>query len=160
MLRAFINLSGSGTFKLSLNPQSGINTYNMKTRLILLLILLSSASINATAQTAKKSDEYGNIAKEMASLRLDNFALNLMSDPMAQCYIIGYSGTKSKPGEALARANFAKSYLADSRGVDPARITVVDGGTKKEPATELWLVPYGATPPTPSPTVKSGIGKK
>jgi len=121
------------------------------------LILLSFAVITAFtlhAQEAKKINEYGNIANENASMLLDNYANELMMDPGSTGYIITYGGSKGSSSEAKARADFAKNYLVDSRGVDASRLVIIDGGLKKDPATELWVVPYMALPPSASPTIK------
>jgi hypothetical protein len=102
---------------------------------------------------ARKFDEYGNIKRNDEKARLDNFANELQANPGSQGYIIGYGGRYSRPGEGQARADRAKDYLVNSRGIDAGRLVTVDGGYKEEPTTELWIVPSGATPPTASPTV-------
>jgi hypothetical protein len=98
-------------------------------------------------------DTYGRIARNDEKARLDNFAIQLQNDPGAQGYIIAYGGRRGAAGEAQTRADFAKNYLVNSRGIDPGRIVTVDGGFREEATTELWLVPSGATPPTASPNV-------
>jgi PKD domain len=115
-----------------------------------------SASASCTAglpNAARKFDEYGNIKRNDEKARLDNFANELQANPGAQGYIIGYGGRHSRPGEGQARADRAKDYLVNSRGIDAGRLVTVDGGYKEEPTTELWIVPSGATPPTATPTV-------
>jgi hypothetical protein len=111
-----------------------------------------SAGINQPA-TPTKFDEYGNIKRNDEKARLDNFANELQAQPGAQGYILGYGGRRSRAGEAQTRADRAKDYLVNSRGIDAGRLVTVDGGFKEEPSTELWIVPAGATPPTASPTV-------
>ncbi|HYX40922.1 MAG TPA: hypothetical protein VE821_04455, partial [Pyrinomonadaceae bacterium] len=103
--------------------------------------------------TARKFDEYGNIKRNDEKARLDNFANELQANPGAQGYIIGYGGRTSRPGEGQARADRAKDYLVNSRGIEAGRLVTVDGGYNEEPTTELWIVPSGATPPTASPTL-------
>ncbi len=98
-------------------------------------------------------DTYGRIARNDEKARLDNFAIQLQNDPGAQGYIIAYGGRRGPAGEAQTRADFAKNYLVNSRGIDPGRLVTVDGGFREEATTELWLVPSGATPPTASPNV-------
>jgi hypothetical protein len=98
-------------------------------------------------------DTYGRIARNDEKARLDNFAIQLQNDPGAQGYIIAYGGRRGPAGEAQTRADFAKNYLVNSRGIDPGRIVTVDGGFREEATTELWLVPGGATPPTATPNV-------
>jgi len=98
-------------------------------------------------------DTYGRIARNDEKARLDNFAIQLQNDPGAQGYIITYGGRRGPAGEAQTRADFAKNYLVNSRGIDPGRLMTVDGGFREEATTELWLVPSGATAPTASPNV-------
>ncbi|HEV2799368.1 MAG TPA: PKD domain-containing protein [Pyrinomonadaceae bacterium] len=103
--------------------------------------------------TPTQFDTYGRIARNDEKARLDNFAIQLQNDPGAQGYIIAYGGRRGPAGEAQTRADFAKNYLVNSRGIDPGRLVTVDGGFREEATTELWLVPSGATPPTASPNV-------
>jgi hypothetical protein len=98
-------------------------------------------------------DTYGNIARNDVKARLDNFANALQENPGAQGYIIAYGGRRGVAGEAQRRADFARDYLVNTRGVDAGRLVTIDGGFREEATTELWVVPSGATPPTASPTV-------
>jgi hypothetical protein len=96
---------------------------------------------------ARKFDEYGNIRFNDEKARLDNFAIQLQNEPAAQGYIIGYG---SCDAEGQTRANRAKDYLVNTRGIDAGRLVVVDGGCMPELKVELWVVPSGATPPAAS----------
>jgi hypothetical protein len=111
------------------------------------------ADIPAVTPTPQQFDTYGRIARNDEKARLDNFAVALQNDPGATGYIIAYGGRRGPAGEAQTRADFAKNYLVNSRGIDPGRLVTVDGGFREEATTELWLVPSGATPPTASPNV-------
>jgi hypothetical protein len=90
----------------------------------------------------RKFDEYGNIRFNDEKARLDNYAIQLQNEPGAQGYIYGYGSCGS---EGLERANRAKDYLVNTRGIDASRLVVVDGGCKPELKIELWIVPQGAT---------------
>jgi len=117
-----------------------------------------TASCTTTLQVkaiARKFDEYGNIAFNDEKARLDNFAIQLQNEPGAQGYIIAYGGRRGRTGEAQARADRAKDYLVNTRGLDPGRVVTVDGGYREDLTVELWIVPTGATPPTASPTVQA-----
>jgi hypothetical protein len=105
------------------------------------------------APTPTKFDQYGNIPRNDVKARLDNFANELQANPGAQGYIIAYGGRHGVVGEAQRRADFAKDYLVNTRGIDAGRLVTLDGGFQEEASTELWIVPAGATPPTASPTV-------
>lgn len=104
--------------------------------------------------TPQQFDTYGNIPRNDVKARLDNFANELQANPGAQGYIIAYGGRRGPAGEAQRRADFARDYLVNTRGVAADRIVTIDGGFREEAATELWLVPAGATPPTASPTLQ------
>lgn len=103
---------------------------------------------------ATKFDEYGNIRFNDEKARLDNFAIQLQTDPTAQGYIIAYGGRRgTRAGAAQARADRAKDYLVNTRGVDAGRIVTLDGGFREEFTVELYTVQQGATPPTASNTI-------
>ena len=112
-----------------------------------------------------KFDTYGNIRFNDEKARLDNFAIQLQNDPTAQGYIIGYG---SCDAEGQTRANRAKDYLVNTRGIDASRIVVVDGGCMPELRVDLWIVPSGATPPaadttgavSPCPDCKKARGRR
>ena len=108
-----------------------------------------STPVRPNAPPARKFDEYGNIRFNDEKARLDNFAIQLQNEPTAQGYIIGYG---SCDAEGQTRANRAKDYLVNTRGIDAGRIVVVDGGCMPQLKVELWIVPQGATPPTPDTT--------
>ena len=92
-----------------------------------------------------KFDEYGNIKFNDEKARLDNYAIQLQNQPGSTGYILAYG---SCAGEAQARADRAKDYLVNTRGIDAGRLVTVDGGCRSDLAVELWVVPTGATPPT------------
>ena len=88
--------------------------------------------------------------------RLDNLAIELQNDPATTTYVIAYGGRTSRTGSADRLLARAKDYLIQKRGVDQARIVTVNGGYREEDCVELWVVPRGATPPQPTPTVQAG----
>src|SRR2546423_2579862 len=111
----------------------------------LLMMIFCMMVANAHAITvppeARKVDEFGDICCEDEKARLDNFANELRNNPDAQGYIIFYGGKRhqypschsSRPvlprrGEAEARVARLKPYIHDTRGIDPHRIVVVNGG--------------------------------
>ena len=97
----------------------------------------------------RKSDEFGEIARNDEKARLDNFAILLQNEPGARGYVIAYAGRNSRSGEGRRRAERARDYLVSTRGLDASRIVIVDGGFRESAATELWIVPPGAEPPRP-----------
>jgi hypothetical protein len=98
-------------------------------------------------------DEYGDIKFDDEKARLDNFAIELQNDPTSQGQMICYGGRTGYEGEALSRCERAKDYLSGVRGIEAARVVIVDGGFREELTVKLTIVPAGAAPPTPSPTL-------
>lgn len=85
---------------------------------------------------------------------LDDIALRLQSDPRAQLVIDGHRDSSERVGISLTRANNARDYLVNERGIDSARITIRNFGDtcpheSGDPAlnrrVEFWIVPDGAT---------------
>jgi hypothetical protein len=101
----------------------------------------------------RKVDEYGNLRWGDERARLDNFGIEVRSDPEAVGYILGYGGRRSRRGEASRRIERAKRYLVTVRGIPSERIVTIDGGYREELRVELWALPKDVTPPAPSPTV-------
>lgn len=94
-----------------------------------------------------KFDEYGNIKFNDEKARLDNYAIQLQNSPGSQGYIIAYGSCE---GEAQARADRAKDYLVNTRGIDASRLMTIDGGCRSDLTVQLWVVPTGATAPAAS----------
>ena len=106
----------------------------------------TSTSVRSpVVKECKKFDEYGNIKFNDEKARLDPFAVALQGSPGSQGYIIGYGACE---GEGLARANRAKDYLVNTRGIDAGRITTVDGGCRAELWVQLYVCEEGAPPPS------------
>jgi hypothetical protein len=67
-------------------------------------------------------------------------------------YVIIYQGT-DKRGQ---KTNMDKlqtrtiDYLVKTRGVDPRRVTIVRGGTRPVTTYQIYIIPPGATIPTPN----------
>ncbi|HEV7893941.1 MAG TPA: hypothetical protein VGP08_25220 [Pyrinomonadaceae bacterium] len=101
-------------------------------------------------------DEYGNIRFEDEKARLDNLAIELQNDPTASGYLLCYGGRVGYEGEARRRCDRAKKYISEVRGIPADHIVTVDGGFREDLTVRLVVVPAGATPPEPTPTVDAG----
>jgi hypothetical protein len=88
--------------------------------------------------------------------RLDNLAVELQNDPTTTTYIFAYGGRTSRVGQADRLLARARDYLVSQRGIDASRIILMNGGFREDDCVEVWVVPQGATAPTPSPTVQPG----
>ncbi len=96
-------------------------------------------------------DEFPTMSNDDDKARLDGLAIELQNNPSVQGYVIMYGGTdkrsQSRTPEKLSR--MALDYLVSQRGVDPSRLTIVQGGTRPTTTYQIWLVPPGATTPVP-----------
>jgi len=112
-----------------------------------------SFSVVPPLPLCSKFDEYGDIKFNDEKARLDNYAIQLQSDPNSSGTIIAYAGRTDPAGTAQARGDRAKNYLVTARGIDAGRITVVDGGCREHLTVALWTCPAGAAPPAASDTI-------
>ena len=94
-------------------------------------------------------DCFAFVAFDDVKARLDNLTIELANRPDSMAYIIVYGRRGSRmttPDRLGARA---VQYLTRNRGVDPRRITVVNGGYKDRAGYDLYILPPGANPPVP-----------
>jgi hypothetical protein len=115
------------------------------------LALPMNSDAAQVAPHARDIDEYKTPDLSAHMDNLDNWAMELQNDPTSQGYVIAYA---RRSADALKAANNQIRYAIDVRGIDAERLVVKDGGYRASPAIELWIVPGGASPPTPRPTVK------
>jgi hypothetical protein len=127
---------------------------------ILFTVLYSGSRLNISfaqkqvaSQSPGKFDEFGDINCEDELARLDNFSVQLQSDPNLQGYIIIYGGRRGRRNEAKARAARMKHYLVYNRGLDKRRVITLDGGFRENLMGELWLFKVNEPAPSPTPTV-------
>jgi hypothetical protein len=104
-----------------------------------------TTNVRPPKPVAQRFDEYGNIKFNDEKARLDNYAIQLQNSPGSNGTIIAYG---SCAGEAQARADRAKDYLVNTRGIEAGRITTIDGGCRADLTVQLWVVPSGADAPT------------
>jgi hypothetical protein len=154
---------------------SNIPTSSMNMRRYIFAIILAAGSCGLTDNTLaqpkpRKVDEllfgFGtprswcplNVEREENEMkdRLRRYAKRLRREN-ANSYIIGYSPRVVEweiynRSYGDIRSGRAKKRLSEY--FPYKRITAVDGGFRENAVTELWIVPRGASPPTPAPTVK------
>lgn len=111
------------------------------------------------AGTTLKIDEYGKIGHCDETARLDNFAIELQNDPSLKGYLLVYVGKDDLPSWTDGILNRAAGYLVESRGLQAARIKVVNAGYREKRTTELWVVPEGGPPPQPSNTIDYALDR-
>jgi hypothetical protein len=105
---------------------------------------------------SREFDICRNCSYDDQKARLDNLAVELQNDPSTTTYVIAYGGRASAVGQADRLLARARDYLVTQRGINASRIVIINGGFREEDNVELWLVPQGATPPQPTPTVQEG----
>jgi hypothetical protein len=92
-------------------------------------------------------DNYPPLRLNDEKARLDNFAIQLQNDPSAKGYVIVYGAPRANAAEKQKRIKRVTDYLSNTRGIDISRLVTMEGGTRDQTTTELWVVPLGADPP-------------
>jgi hypothetical protein len=98
-------------------------------------------------------DEYGDLDFNSETGRLDTFAMALDRTANLKGYIVVYAGKIACPNQARSRANRARTYLINKRGLNPTRIFAIDGGYRERFSVELYALPENAGPPNIVPTI-------
>lgn len=105
-------------------------------------------AVQTAEDGARKIDEFGDILVSDWLARLDNYAVELHSNPTAKGYVVAYIAPNKPPGWPLRRASWARGYLVNGRGIDESRVEVFNGGYRDNaPRYELWVVPPGSNLP-------------
>jgi hypothetical protein len=102
---------------------------------------------------SSKLDSYGLLPRSKEKERLKIFATALENNPGTQGYVLSYHGRRGVAAAAREAGDRAKAYLVNKLGIPTERIVTLEGGFKEELTVDLWIVPAGATPPKPEPTI-------
>jgi OmpA family len=98
---------------------------------------------------------------------LDEIALRLQQDPRAALLIDGHRDSSERVGISLTRANNARDYLVNEKGIDAARITVRNfgdtcphesGDPNLNRRVEFWIIPAGGDAAAVDALKKCGAG--
>lgn len=158
-------LSGAGTNTITVD-----STGSCKQKITAILVVDDGSGDTACRQMAqatvdvncppppippRKFDEFPSVAFDDDKARLDNLAIELQNTPDATGYLFVYSGKNSRVGQADRLGARALDYITNTRGIDSSRMVVINGGYRDTDYYEFWLVPQGAQPPQPSPTVQA-----
>lgn len=141
-------------------------------RVILAFLFSLLIFISVFSQETKKIDEFGQLFCDDAKARTDMVAIAYYDNPGSKIYMIFYTGKRYRNyvydkklkyekevflypqiGEAKMNILRWKNYLTRSRRIPEKDIVLVDGGFREEHTLENWIVPKGAEPPKPSPTL-------
>jgi hypothetical protein len=107
-----------------------------------------AVSIPVAARNARKFDEFPDITSNDERARLDNFMIELGTDPTSTAYVIVYP---SQTGDVQKHKRRIVDYLVNSRGFDARRIVTLVGPPRRDLLVELWNMPQGAKPPIADP---------
>lgn len=116
----------------------------------------SVTALQKRVLVSREFDECVGCAYDDEKARLDNLAVEMQNDPTTTAYVIAYAGRNSQVGQADKLLARARDYLVTQRGIDNPRIVILNGGYREQDSVELWIVPQGAAPPKPSPTIQPG----
>jgi len=114
-------------------------------------VIQESGSVKIIAP-AVKFGEFGELPQKAVTENLGVLA-QFLSQSTDNLYLFAYAGRKSERGFTPKNISRMKEDLVIA-GLSPRRIIAMDGGFREEPAFEFWIVPIGAEPPRPSPTVR------
>lgn len=106
---------------------------------------------------ARKMGKYGKTLTKEEQKQLGNFVTELMTDPEAMGYIFVYGGRKERATETQKAAKKIKTEMVKTAGLPADRLILINSGSREKFAVELWLIPTGAMPPQPTPSVPDGI---
>lgn len=101
---------------------------------------------------ASKINEFGTISVEEENEKLAS-AVKAAQFGNDKVYVIGYAGRTSERLFASTALRRMRDQILRS-GFSAARVGAYDGGFREQPAFELWIVPEGAEPPKPTPTIE------
>jgi hypothetical protein len=105
-----------------------------------------SALAQAAPPEARLFDEFEDIQFSDLMARLDNFAIQLQTDPSTRGFLIVYRTRRDLPGLSNRYAQRMKSYLVKTRGISKERVITVDGGVASCLTQQLWIAPPGTAP--------------
>jgi hypothetical protein len=123
-------------------------------------------SLSAFSQEAQKIDEFENTPCDEYLGRIDVTIIQARDNSSSTVYVLIYEGKELKYnprknktelvfpnyGQAKAKIRSIKKYLA-SRKFPVKRYSFVQAGFRENLTVEIWLVPQGAMPPKPTPTL-------
>ena len=99
---------------------------------------------------ANKIDEFGDLEPEKENERIAAIAAAMPTGDTI--YVIAYAGRTNIRGYASNSLRRIRTQFA-ANGIGQNRVGGLDGGFREEVSYEFWIVPEGAEPPRPTPTV-------
>ena len=117
--------------------------------LILSIVAIATVAANAGSVRAQtKFDSYGRLITDDEAAHLDLFHEELRNHPNLRGFLIGYDDPSVPRGVFLRRLYGDQTYLVELRGLEPNRLSVIDGGCREKLTFEMWLAPLNGKPPS------------
>lgn len=113
--------------------------------------VLQASAVVKVIGPAVKFGAFGVVPDETVTRNLQALA-NFLSRSPDNLWLLVYTGRNSERGFAFNWAKRLKDGLVEN-GVSARRITAIDAGYREEPLFDFWIVPLGADPPRPAPTI-------
>jgi hypothetical protein len=135
---------------------------------IWLLITTLISVIPSLAQKAEVFDEFSDLPCDHYLARIDNIVFQAKNNPSLEIYIFVYEGKTRRhkgngtseteqvlPQQSLAKAKIRsmKEYISKIRKYTVEQFKFVEAGFQEGFKIQVWLVPTGAIPPKPEPTL-------
>lgn len=120
----------------------------MKRPAAIFVLAAAIVGLSAIGALAQDTDPRG-VYDEKKSL--DVMADALKSDPQLRSHIILYRSRYSPVSETNANIIRIRKYLVEIHKLDSKRISIVDGGRRLEPRSQIYKIPPGADTPAPKP---------
>ena len=114
--------------------------------------MLQAAGSVKIIPPALKYGEFGMVDDPTLKRNLEEVSTFLAQSP-DNLYLIAYAGRSSERGFSYNWLGRMKEAIV-TPGISPQRVSGIDGGLREEPLFEFWIVPVGADPPRPTPTLK------
>lgn len=112
----------------------------------------SEKAVVQIAGPPQKTDEFGPMSDEDMAERIKTVIASLATND--QLHIFAYAGRNNVRGYASTTLRQIRAHAFKS-GISSERLATIDGGYREEAAFELWIVPLGAEPPKPSPSLNA-----
>lgn len=152
-------IEGQGTSSIKVVQPSELGGDNLTTTVELKGLPEHCESTSASETTVICDCAYSSLVDEIPSFgskfdndikaRLDNFAVTLINQPNATGYILGYFGKNKSESSIKTELNKITDHLIKVRKFDASRITIATAKSDNDAVIKFWLVPAGASPPTP-----------
>ena len=97
-------------------------------------------------------DSLVRINSETRSAKLDQFFVELANHSKSKGLMLIYCGKRCQYGEVEAHIRGIENKIAYHR-YDRNNVVILNAGFRDVMTVELWLVPEGACPPLPNPTL-------